>query len=362
MVIETDFYLGSNTPDGFYSLYDEVYDHQDGWRMFIIKGGPGTGKSRMMKQIAAKCDENNLPFEKIWCAADPQSLDSLIFEDVKVCVSDGNPPHTLEPRFPGAVETIVNLGEFWDAERLYAAREEIVRLTMENTSMHRRCVRFLEAAQSLKIDVCRIAFKYTDEDKVERYASRFAARKFGAPKGKIGAEKRRMLGAFTPDGIDFKKETVEALCDDITVIEDDFGFASHLLTGIVRGYALGNGLDVISCICPMNTCGTPEHLLIPEIGVALITSNSRHPLDFKGASKIRASRFTDNAVMREHKSRISFSRRTVGELIDEAVVSLANAVKIHNELERHYIDAMDYKKVQETGERIAALILSLPRE
>jgi len=356
-----EFYLGSSTPCGFYSLFDELYDPYGGWRAFIIKGGPGTGKSRMMRNIAAKCEENGLIPEKIWCSADPQSLDALIFDSVKVCVADGTPPHTLEPRFPGAVETIINLGEFWDAERLFADRDEIIRLTTENASMHRRCVRFLEAAQSLKNDVCRIALQYTDAEKIERYASRLAARKFGMPKGKIGTEKRRLLGAVTPVGIDFKIGTVECLCNDITVIEDDYGAASHLLTGLVRGYALGNGLDVISCICPMNTCGTPEHLLIPEIGFALMTSNCRHPLDLKGASRIRASRFTDNAVMREHKSRISFCRRTEGELIDEAAVSLANALDIHNKLERYYIDAMNFKRVQVTGDSITDLILSLPR-
>ena len=362
MINGADFYLGSNTPGGYYSLFDELYDPYGGWRVYIVKGGPGTGISRMMKQIASKCAESDLLPERIWSPSDPQSLDALIFNSVRVCIADGTPPHALEPRFPGAVETTLNLGEFWDAERLYENRDEIIRLTTEYSAMQRRCIRFLEAALSLKNDVLRIALQYTDAEKIERYASRLAARKFGLPKGRVGTEKRRMLGAVTPSGIDFKGGTIESLCDDITVIEDDYGAASQVLTGLIRGYALGNGLDVISCICPMNTGGTPEHLLIPEIGFALVTSNSRHPLEFKGASRIRASRFTDNAVMREHKCRVSFSRRTEGELIDEAAVSLANALDIHSKLEAYYVEAMDFKRVQETGERIAAQISALPRE
>ena len=38
-------FLGANTPKGFVSLFDELYNPYTTKNAYIIKGGPGTGKS-----------------------------------------------------------------------------------------------------------------------------------------------------------------------------------------------------------------------------------------------------------------------------------------------------------------------------
>ena len=41
---------GGNTPLGFFSYYDYIIP-TDAERIFVIKGGPGVGKSTFMKKI-----------------------------------------------------------------------------------------------------------------------------------------------------------------------------------------------------------------------------------------------------------------------------------------------------------------------
>ena len=45
------YFLGANSKNGFYSLYDELFAGE--YRLHIIKGGPGTGKSSFMRKIGA---------------------------------------------------------------------------------------------------------------------------------------------------------------------------------------------------------------------------------------------------------------------------------------------------------------------
>ena len=45
------FYLGANTPTGFVGYLDDLYDCNDGWRAYIIKSGPGTGKNTLMRTV-----------------------------------------------------------------------------------------------------------------------------------------------------------------------------------------------------------------------------------------------------------------------------------------------------------------------
>ena len=50
--MSVSYFMAANSGKGFFSLFDEIYYPREGWKLFIIKGGPGTGKSSVMKQIA----------------------------------------------------------------------------------------------------------------------------------------------------------------------------------------------------------------------------------------------------------------------------------------------------------------------
>ena len=51
------FFLGANSPSGFYSLYDQLIDPAQARDILILKGGPGCGKSSLMKRVAASLEE-----------------------------------------------------------------------------------------------------------------------------------------------------------------------------------------------------------------------------------------------------------------------------------------------------------------
>ena len=45
------FYLGANSPTGFYSLYDQLLEPEQAETIYILKGGPGCGKSSLMRLL-----------------------------------------------------------------------------------------------------------------------------------------------------------------------------------------------------------------------------------------------------------------------------------------------------------------------
>lgn len=353
------FFYSASSPDGFYSLFDELYDAHNGWRAYIIKGGPGTGKSNLLKEVAGELKVNGFEVERVPSSADPFSLDAVVFPEVKVCIADGTSPKGLEPKYPGAIEKIVNLGEYWDENQLREHTQDIISLTLKNSVFHKKCARFLAAASSLRGDVFRLALNCTDEEKIERYAARFAAKEFGCPRGGIGRESRRFLSAVTPIGVDVNYDTARSICSKVFVVEDEYGAASTLLLSQLRRYAMGNGMDVISCICPLDPASGAEHLIIPEIGLGIFTGNSYHRFRFDGSKTIRSSRFTDAQEIRMLRSRIAFSHRAQRELINEAVTALRQAKGVHDELDKIYNTAMDFDAVQVKAKEIAGEILAL---
>ena len=146
------FFLGANTPSGFYSLYDQMLDPAEARRVFLLKGGAGCGKSSLMKRVAASLEEAGQSVEYIRCSGDPDSLDAVIFPQLKAAIVDATAPHVQEPRLPGVVESYVDLGRFYDHPALAEKREEIEKATLGYKSHYTRAYRCLTAAAQLLED------------------------------------------------------------------------------------------------------------------------------------------------------------------------------------------------------------------
>ena len=108
-----NYFPGGNTPAGFYSFYQYLPYKTD--QVFIIKGGPGTGKSTLMKKIGYLMQEKGYDLEFHWCSSDNDSLDGVVIPRLGTAIFDGTAPHLIDPLHPGAVDTIINLGDYWDS-------------------------------------------------------------------------------------------------------------------------------------------------------------------------------------------------------------------------------------------------------
>lgn len=91
------YYLGANSPSGFYSLYDQLMDPGEAEELLILKGGAGCGKSTLMGQVAAQAEARGIPVEYIRCSGDPDSLDAIVLPDRHAAIVDGTAPHDTAP-------------------------------------------------------------------------------------------------------------------------------------------------------------------------------------------------------------------------------------------------------------------------
>lgn len=351
------YFLGSSGKNGFFSCFSQLAPKSDGQYTYIIKGGPGTGKSSLMKKIADEMEKRDIECERIYCSSDPNSLDAVIFPSLRVSIGDGTAPHTMDPEYPGAAGEIINLGECWNREMLFENREKIIELTDKNKACHRRSRRFIESAFSIFGDGEKICLDCLNEEKLMRYASRVAARFFKKPSSKIGLEKTRLLDAITPKGYYFLSETVNGLCDQTIVFEDDFGAAAAKVMGELRSYALASGYSVISSPSVEDEKKI-RHIIIKELSLGFFTADKLCELGIIPTKKVSLRRFYSSSEISAHRARLSFSRKAARELMDEAVCALKMAKDIHDELESIYIKAMDFDKTEEIRKELTERIWS----
>ena len=338
------YFLGSSGKNGFFSCFNQMTPKIDGQFTYIIKGGPGTGKSSMMKKIAEEMEKKDIECERIFCSSDPDSLDGVIFPSLRVSVCDGTAPHVLDPEYPGASGEIVNLGECWNKQMLFENREKIIEITDKNKACHRRSKRFIESAFSVFSDGEKICRDALDEERLLRYASRLAGRHFKKPSGKIGLQKIRLLDAITPKGYYFISETANSLCDFKIIFEDDFGVAAAKVIEQLRTYALASGYSVIASP-GISSEKAFRHIIIKELSLGFFTADKLCNLNIEPDKVVSLRRFYYLNDLAAHKARLQFSKKASKELLHEAVCALKIAKDIHDELEACYVEAMDYSKI-----------------
>ncbi len=141
------YFGAANTYSGFKSYFDEIFDPKNYNRIYVIKGGPGTGKSSLMKKILSQFSEK-ANSEAIYCSSDPNSLDGVIIENngKRIALLDGTSPHETDAKVPGAVDEIINLGEFWDKEWLIPRKDRILDLNKEKKNEYKTAYKYLSIA------------------------------------------------------------------------------------------------------------------------------------------------------------------------------------------------------------------------
>lgn len=359
-VFSIDFFLGANNKTGYYSLYDEAYDPAEKGCHYILKGGPGTGKSTLMKNIAAMLQKDGYLPERDYCSADPNSLDAVFLPEKNFSILDGTAPHTFDPRLPGVTEHLVNLGEAWNTKLLEEHRNEIASLVKENGRQHKKCAEYLWVASQFELKAAKLCSSFTDAEKLEDFSVRLARRKIPEKEsgGKKGRLYKRFLSGITPDGIVTQYDTLTALCDTMIVFEDAHSVAAPFILRCLTDDALAKGYDVYLCFCPLLPHTKPEHLIIPELHLCFCTENEYHPSLNSGEKTIHSSRFFEKDDYRRNREKLLFMAKAKKELIDEAVKKLSIAKGLHDKLEEYYIAATDFSIVEEKQEKICREVQS----
>ena len=107
------YFAAQNSGEGFLNYFPQIFFGYE--RIYILKGGPGTGKSYFLSAIADMAAARGMACICYLCSSDPDSLDGVCLPELGIAVLDGTSPHNVEPALVGAREEIVNLGQFWDA-------------------------------------------------------------------------------------------------------------------------------------------------------------------------------------------------------------------------------------------------------
>lgn len=347
----THFFLGANSGLGFQNLFTKFCDPKNFRDLLILKGGPGCGKSTMMRRIGQAMEERGETVEYLHCSGDPDSLDGVYISRIATAVVDGTSPHIIEPRYPVAADRYVNLGQFYDIEKGKQARDEIILRTNAYKEAYRGAYHVLCAARELEEQRSSLLDQGVDLDKLARRTEGILSREIRG-RGSGGADQYRFLGSITYKGAVWRFDSVETLCPRIYHLLDSAGFAAPMLEQI---HAAAHAKDYAVIVCPdPEHMERIQHLLIPELGLAFVTVREGMECDSESYRRIHLDAMVAPDYLKRWKGKLKLMRKMTRTLRQEGIDLLRTAKEEHDRLEAIYhpyvdFDGLDALTQQEIG-------------
>lgn len=330
-------FLGSNSSVGFYSLFPQIQS-MDLKQFFIIKGGPGTGKSVFIKKIGKHVENMGYDLEYYHCSSDCNSLDGIFVPELKIALVDGTAPHIVDPKYPGIIDEILDFARFLDKNKLLPYKKNIIQAS-EETSLYFK-IAYLHLKQaSILLEQHRLIYeRKTDNRKVIMEIEGEIFRNIQIDK-KTPTLRKFFASGITPQGICSYYKTLVTKDMNIYCLNEYMWLNTQKILSKIANTAYELGLDTEVYHCPLMP-DTIDMVIIPQLNTAII--NTSYPYHSNNIEKNIYQNIKDIDIY-PHNSQIKTEH--FNSFIDMAIENIKKAKAAHDILEDIYVEAMDFEEI-----------------
>lgn len=348
---------GGNTSMGFYSFYDNIIP-EDAERIFVIKGGPGVGKSSFMRTIGEQFVNEGYDVELHYCSSDNRSLDGLVIKKANVALLDGTAPHVVDPKNPGAVDEILNLGEYWNESGLVNDKYNIINHNKQIKMRFYSAYRYLRSAKEMQDDMEVIIGEGVDWEKLNKLKIKLRNELVdGVDTLNKSAGTRHLFdSAITPDGLVDYIGTIIPGSYICYYLKAGVGTVStEILSYLAKEYNM-KGYAVELYHQPLN----PDRLqtLVVEGLKIAVTINSK--MESRAYKIVNLDTVIDESKYANKAELLAKDGEVYMQMLEEGVNRIKLAKLLHDDMEKSYVGSMDFAAVTElrnkTVERIKAIL------
>lgn len=320
------YFAAANSYRGFVSYFDRVFRSEDFDRIFVLKGGPGTGKSSLMRALSAKLSDDGCKIDEILCSSDPKSLDGVIAQngEKRIAILDGTSPHERDAVIPGAIDEIINLGDNWDDGWLIGKKRDILSLSQEKKNAYKTAYDYLHLAGETEKVINGAKEACYDKDRAKSEAERLLQPFIEKEDGKLST---RLISSFGRFG-DYNISPAKSLFDrEIKVMGDGRYFIKACADYLIK--------DQVN-ITLFPSAKDPEYfdaILLEKARILIIQSEE---------GEINGNDYLNLSSLDKERNRLAEELQK--ELLIESARWFKIAAELHFSLEDIYSAAMDFSK------------------
>ncbi|HAR87362.1 MAG TPA: ATPase, partial [Clostridium sp.] len=166
----------------------------------------------------------------------------------------------------------------------------------------------------------------------------------------LGKKRHLFATGFTPKGVITYIHNIVKDMSSVYVLKGSPGTGKTRVLEYIADEATRRGLDVEILHTPLNP-EKIEHLLIPELKVALVTSNEITKIEFHGEEYDMDSLLDANYIEKKQDD-IDDISSLFYILLQKGLDCIKIAKDLHDELEEFYVPNMDFNKADQIYEEV----------
>lgn len=346
---------GSNTPSGFHSYYDNIISQESANKIFIIKGGPGTGKSTFMRKVAKHFADQKLEVEYHHCSADTNSLDGIVIVPARVAIIDGTFPHAMDPQTPGAIDEIISLSPYWNEKEIRSNKALIMQTNAKRKNLFAKSYCYLNAAKEVYNAFAKSQRSTLNQKSLYNMERSILNNIFAEykPANTLGRSRHLFGSAITPDGFVDHLHTIIGKTKRVYTIKDAPGASASHLMNMIMTKAIEFGMD-IECFHSPISPQIIEDIIIPKLDLAITVSNDYHKakivpthvFDLKGCFLVNE--------LAQLEADLATDKELIDQLFNRGIAALGEAKEQHNILESYYIPHVRFDELNPLIESVIA--------
>lgn len=173
--METKYFASANSYNGFCSFFEDIFNSRDFDNVFVLKGGPGTGKSTFMKKADEFAKSKGGRTKLYYCSSDVDSLDGIIINmgEKRFAIIDGTSPHERDAIFAGVTDEIVDLGESIDQEWIRLQKDDVISLSEQKSKAYKTAYSYLRIAGVCHDEICKKKLSRFDTYSASKFIRNF---------------------------------------------------------------------------------------------------------------------------------------------------------------------------------------------
>ena len=332
------YFAGALTPNGFISYFEDIPDSNTD-KLIIIKGTAGSGKSTLMKKIAEKY-KKDFTVKCYKCYSCPNSLDGVKIQEKKIILLDGTAPHVVEASH--ANDTIFNMFDFIDTEKLLPYSDNIKDINIRISETKSRFNKYLKSCSFYLENITEYLSKCLNKDGIFSECEKlFESVKLGANKGNI---KRMFLSSPSPQIPDNLISYNENYYDNYISVNSKFNVASKLLITNLYEKIMKENLRADVFFDYLE----PDKVKYIYINGYFVSADD----DEKASRKINLDKYFSSADFKIYSEIYKSDSLMFKKALLTAKKLLEESNAIHDELEKYYYTAIDFKALDKATEKL----------
>lgn len=264
----------------------------------------------------------------------------------------------MDPKNPGAVDEILNLGEYWNETGLVRDKDKIINYNKQIRMSFNSAYRYLKSAKEMQDDMEVIIGEGIDREKLNKLKMKLRNELVGGVRtiNKNGITRHLFDSAITPDGLVDYIDTIIQSSLICYYLKGGIGtVSSEILAYLAAEYNM-KGYNVELYHQPLNP-DRLQTLVVEDLNVA-VTINPKMEATAYKAEDLDA--VIDSAKYKDKADMLAKDEEFCTRMLEEGVSRIKQAKLLHDDMEKSYVGSMDFEGVailrNKTVERIMDIL------